>query len=494
VSHLRLVIPACMLLSCLRGEARLGGEHGNHICGPGENYRDVPEDCFDTPFVMATSPHTSVAEAPGWHARQGVCLVDGYDRLAAGNGICELQESLWFRADCEPTCGNGTIEGDDETRCIADWLKSNRDKNIGPKLCATDDETNCCNEKVPRCEGEEDACNCPEDCGDPEDYPRVNGGTGETTSTTDSETTTGETDSGSESSSEESSTTMVPPECNNVCDKEAEGCPEDCFCGDGVVYGDEDCDNGQNKDPLYSPIQLPPGACAPGCLLVGFCGDSLKNGPESCDAGGAQTDACEADCRAPDCGDGTLNTMAGETCDDGNDIDCDSCSKDCAIERRVFVTQADYTGNLGGIFGADEKCDTEVGATPGTYKAWLSDDSMSPASRFDKEFKGNYCLASKVSIATGWLDLVDGTLNHRINIDHTGEEIIEMMGSNVWTNTNANGMTASATSHCVKWSSTMMGLSGLGKTTDTESGWTKEVGYIQPCSSPARLYCFEDPN
>jgi hypothetical protein len=52
--------------------------------------------------------------------------------------------------------------------------------------------------------------------------------------------------------------------------------------------------------------------------------------------------------------------------------------------KRIFVTHAAFTGNLGGLSGADAKCTTAAQAAgkPGTWKAWLSTTSKSPSSRF----------------------------------------------------------------------------------------------------------------
>jgi cysteine-rich repeat protein len=66
---------------------------------------------------------------------------------------------------------------------------------------------------------------------------------------------------------------------------------------------------------------------------VEFCGDSITNNvTEACDSGGVQTAGCEADCTAPLCGDGTLNGLAGEACDDGNTTPGDGCNAVCVAE------------------------------------------------------------------------------------------------------------------------------------------------------------------
>src|SRR5262245_8934869 len=51
-------------------------------------------------------------------------------------------------------------------------------------------------------------------------------------------------------------------------------------------------------------------------------------------------------------------------------------------ERRVFVTSAVYSGALGGIPGADEKCQALAGALGGSWRAWVGDGDSSPAQNF----------------------------------------------------------------------------------------------------------------
>ena len=58
-------------------------------------------------------------------------------------------------------------------------------------------------------------------------------------------------------------------------------------------------------------------------------------------------------------------------------------------EKTVFVTKASFKGNLGGLAGADEKCQAEADdhasiVPSGTYLAWLSDGTNSPDTRFAK--------------------------------------------------------------------------------------------------------------
>jgi len=52
-------------------------------------------------------------------------------------------------------------------------------------------------------------------------------------------------------------------------------------------------------------------------------------------------------------------------------------------EKTVFVTKASFESNMGGLSGADTKCQAEADdpesiVPSGTYMAWLSDGTNSP--------------------------------------------------------------------------------------------------------------------
>lgn len=134
---------------------------------------------------------------------------------------------------------------------------------------------------------------------------------------------------------------------NEICDdgdKNGTGygiCTAECTpgprCGDGIVQAEfEECDNQLNVDG-YSKGE---GSCAPGCKLPPFCGDAVLNSNfnEQCDLGAdknlGEYDGCAADCtRGPYCGDKHVDTEAGEECDDGNRANNDGCNVACQTER-----------------------------------------------------------------------------------------------------------------------------------------------------------------
>jgi cysteine-rich repeat protein len=111
-------------------------------------------------------------------------------------------------------------------------------------------------------------------------------------------------------------------------------CPSTPGCGNGIVEGTEQCDDGNFDDT---------DACVTGCVNA-TCGDGfVQSGVEECDDGNAiDTDGCRNNCLVPACGDGILDT--GEQCDDGNTDDGDGCSSSCTPEN----CHDDYTLTCGG--------------------------------------------------------------------------------------------------------------------------------------------------
>ncbi len=96
-------------------------------------------------------------------------------------------------------------------------------------------------------------------------------------------------------------------------------------CGDGVIQGDEECDNGaENSDSAAD-------ACRTDCTLAS-CGDGVVDTGEECDDGNNEDwDGCASDCTLEGaCGDGIV--QSGEECDDGNTVNGDGCSSTCIIE------------------------------------------------------------------------------------------------------------------------------------------------------------------
>jgi hypothetical protein len=155
---------------------------------------------------------------------------------------------------------------------------------------------------------------------------------------------------------------------------------------------------------------------------------------------------------------------------------------------RVFVTSTEYGGVLGGLAGADAICQTlaSQAGLPGAYKAWLSDSTASPSTRFVRS-RGPYRLLDGTRIADNWEDLTDGLLAAPIDVTESGGAVAGSTG--VWTHTEPEGTARSGDDHCGNWSS----ASGDGDTgTHTVAGddrWTQWGA--DPCNTGQHLYCFQ---
>jgi cysteine-rich repeat protein len=111
--------------------------------------------------------------------------------------------------------------------------------------------------------------------------------------------------------------------------------PVPTVCGDGVISGREECDDGN----LVSGD-----GCDANCTIT-RCGNGIVTTGEQCDDGNRfNGDGCDNNCTVTACGNGVVS--AGEECDDGNRTDGDGCDTNCTITR---------CGN--GVVSAGEECD-----------------------------------------------------------------------------------------------------------------------------------------
>lgn len=113
--------------------------------------------------------------------------------------------------------------------------------------------------------------------------------------------------------------------CDDGNDDDADDCTSACTvasCGDGFVHADEECDNGEDNGDSR--------ACKSDCTAA-TCGDgTVHNGEEQCDdANDDNNDGCNELCQFSDCGDGFWNPEINEICDDGPGTPGDSCNDDC---------------------------------------------------------------------------------------------------------------------------------------------------------------------
>ena len=93
---------------------------------------------------------------------------------------------------------------------------------------------------------------------------------------------------------------------------------------------------------------------------------------------------------------------------------------------------------------ARELLSAEEAQLPGEYLAWLADEVSSPSSEgFSKE--GPFILSDGLTlVAESWADLIDGTLQHAIDLNEYGELTAGPPSCNnaytgVWTGVTAKG-------------------------------------------------------
>jgi fibro-slime domain-containing protein len=141
-------------------------------------------------------------------------------------------------------------------------------------------------------------------------------------------------------------------------------------CGDGIVAGDEVCDNGTNEGNY--------GGCMPGCQQrAPSCGDGeVQSEHEQCDDGVNLTTysstgepGCAPGCEhGAYCGDGNVDSAFGEQCDNGEDNQkgYGECKPNCTFDARCGdgVVQDEFgeecdDGNLVSNDGCSDTCQTE---------------------------------------------------------------------------------------------------------------------------------------
>lgn len=275
-------------------------------------------------------------------------------------------------------------------------------------------------------------------------------------------------------------------------------------CGDGVVEGSEGCDDGfvanQNPNP-----------CTADCT-VARCGDGYvqsSNG-ETCDEGplNAATpgyDECSTSCvRESYCGDGVVQVEAGEECEGGGEGEVENCGSMCRLSPRlVFLTSAAYSGAMGGLAGADQRCNEFAAQQPaltGTYRAWLMVAGQSLADRFP-EFAApvawSFTNTSAGLLAKSFAELVAEGPAEPVAFTESGEAVPQQL---VWTAISKDGLAPGG--DCAQWTSELGSPALVGYTGyvpnvgpealqwQVERLWT-DWGEKEVCNKKLPIYCVQ---
>jgi hypothetical protein len=155
--------------------------------------------------------------------------------------------------------------------------------------------------------------------------------------------------------------------------------------------------------------------------------------------------------------------------------------------RLAFVTELDHDGAMGGLAGADARCNAAAADANlnGTYHAWLSAPGAAGASNATERV--TYDALARVDGA-----LISNSLDELLSVDPLVP--IERTAWNevrdvaVWTATSSRG--GGSGSGCTEWTNNDAADTGVvGDSGDTVN-WTS--GAALACDQPAALYCFQD--
>ena len=157
----------------------------------------------------------------------------------------------------------------------------------------------------------------------------------------------------------------------------------------------------------------------------------------------------------------------------------------------MFVSSQDYTGNLGGVAGADAKCQaladqsTVLRIKGHTFQAWVSTMASPVSARFTHGSQP-YVLGNATVVAADWQNLTKGTLSNGIDLS----ELNNVRNNSVaWTGTSSSNANYAGQA-CGDWTIGAPGNKGvIGNVGGTGNGWSSTS--IDDCLSMNALYCFE---
>lgn len=165
--------------------------------------------------------------------------------------------------------------------------------------------------------------------------------------------------------------------------------------------------------------------------------------------------------------------------------------------KTIFVTSMTYTGDLGGLEGADQKCQ-DLADDPGAvvpadeYVALLSTSTVDAVARMTPSIgpvirsDGAFVAANFAALFnTGEFVDADRHLLNPIDRDESGEEVVTGL-LEVWTGSSINGLRSLNT--CIDWTSADVGdLGQKGFLGVIFSDWL--LFGSDNCDQPFHLYC-----
>jgi hypothetical protein len=227
--------------------------------------------------------------------------------------------------------------------------------------------------------------------------------------------------------------------------------------------------------------------------LFGFCtaGNGGTGGSAGTGGGAANTGGGAANTGggAANTGGGSANTGGGGSANAGGGSantggGTATGGGSGTVPMRVFITSVSYVGTFGTASQADSLCTTAAQAANkgGTWKAWLSTDSVAAATRF-------------VEVGPWYQQSSDGstrlTFNNKANLTTTPlfgisvDEMGRLTSNSYWTGTSGGGAIGST---CASWTDGISQAS-YGRANQVSTSWTEySTDY---CQNAHALLCFE---
>lgn len=243
-----------------------------------------------------------------------------------------------------------------------------------------------------------------------------------------------------------------------------------CQTGGDCVSGN--CSQGKCVECVRGS-QCASGVCTANACQAPACNDTVKNGDETdADCGGATCGKCES----------------GKACTVGSDCAGGVCSNGVcsAADHLVFLSSAMYSGNLGGVAGADAKCQGLATAAnlAGTFKAYIADGTRDASARFTKA-PGPYKRVDGVVVANNGAAFFSDAHLAALNADEHGV----VTGGEVWTGLYSGS--GSGSMGCGNWTSTSGATPQVGNASDGSDSWVS--WYAQFCDrTNVKLYCVQN--
>ena len=147
--------------------------------------------------------------------------------------------------------------------------------------------------------------------------------------------------------------TVEPGEACDEATPRCTNCQVTPVCGDNTIDAPETC------EPPNSAT------CSATCGSLS-CGDGVVSGTEQCDNGAANSnttpDACRANCTNPTCGDGVIDTAHGETCEPPNSATCRATCGPVMVQTKFDLCHTCITGSSDAAAQATY-CDSDAACT-----------------------------------------------------------------------------------------------------------------------------------